>query len=89
MDAALAVGTLVATPYVYMYDLVAVAVGFLLRLALQQGLRTIEAIGLAGAAVLILIYPYVKTQAGLAAVLIILALIAPRAPGPSAWCGKP
>ena len=78
--AALAAGTLVVTPYLYMYDLVvlAVAVAFLLRFALERGFLTSDIIGLGIAGVLILIYPYVKTQVGLAAVLIVLALIAQR-----------
>jgi hypothetical protein len=68
--AALAAGALIATPYVYMYDLVvlAVAVAFLLRLALERGFTSTEIIGLAGAGTLILSFPYVKTQVGLAAV---------------------
>jgi hypothetical protein len=78
--AALAAATLVATPYLYMYDVVvlAVAVAFLLRFALERGIATSEAVGLAGAGALILIYPYAKTQVGLAAVLIVLALVARR-----------
>jgi hypothetical protein len=64
-----------------MYDLVvlAVAVAFLLRFALEQGFRPGEVAGLAAAGALILIFPYVKTQVGLAAVLIVLALVAQRA----------
>jgi arabinofuranan 3-O-arabinosyltransferase len=79
--AALAAGTLLVTPYVYMYDVVvlAVAVAFLLRLALQRGFLASEAAGLAAAGALILIFPAVKTQVGLAAVLIIMMLIVRRA----------
>jgi arabinofuranan 3-O-arabinosyltransferase len=79
--AALATGTLVVTPYVYMYDLVvlAVAVAFLLRFVLERGFLASEVFGLACAGALILSFPYVKTQVGLAAVLIVLALIAQRA----------
>ena len=79
--AALAAATLVATPYVYMYDLVvlAVAVAFLLRFALERGFVASEAFGLAVAGTLILSFPYVKTQTGLAAVLIVLALVVRRA----------
>ena len=79
--AALAAGTLVVTPYLYMYDLVvlAVAVTFLLRFALEQGFRPSEVAGLGAAAALILIFPYIKTQVGLAAVLIVLVLVAQRA----------
>jgi arabinofuranan 3-O-arabinosyltransferase len=79
--AALAAGTLVVTPYLYMYDLVvlAVAVAFLLRFALERGFTTSDIVGLGVAGALILSYPYVKTQVGLAAVLIVLAWIAQRA----------
>ena len=80
--AALASGALLATPYLFMYDLVvlAVAVAFLLRLALaREFLSRIEIAALAAAGVLILIYPYVKTHVGLAAVVIVMALIVHRA----------
>ena len=78
--AALAAGTLVVTPYLYMYDLVvlAVAVAFLLRFALERGFHTSEVAGLGVAGALILIFPYVKTHVGLAAVLIVLAVVAQR-----------
>ena len=80
--AALAAGALLATPYLFMYDLVvlAVAVAFLLRLALaREFLSRIEIAALAAAGVLILIYPYVKTQVGLAAVVIVMILVMRRA----------
>jgi hypothetical protein len=78
--ASLAALTLIATPYLYIYDLVvlAVAVAFLLRYALPRGLLAAEAAGLAIGAALLLAYPYVKSQVGLAAALIVLALTAFR-----------
>ena len=79
--AALAAGALLATPYLFMYDLVvlAVAVAFLLRLALaREFLNGIEIAALAAAGALILIYPYVKTNVGLAAVAIVMALVVHR-----------
>lgn len=78
--AALAAGALLATPYVYTYDLVvlAVAAAFLLRHALPRGLSGVEITGLVGSGALILIYPWVTTQVGLAAVVIVLALVAQR-----------
>jgi arabinofuranan 3-O-arabinosyltransferase len=78
--AALAAGTLLVTPYLYMYDLpaLAVAVAFLLRHALRTGFASTEVAGLAAAGALILAFPYVKTQVGLAAVLIVMALVAQR-----------
>ncbi len=87
--AALAAGALLATPYVYIYDLVAlaVAVAFLLRFALARGFFASEIVGLACAAALILVFPLVKTQVGLAATLIVMALVAQRALGEI--CYKP
>ena len=78
--AALAAGALIATPYVFIYDLVvlAVAVAFLLRLALQRGFSTAEIVGLPCAGALLLAFPIVKTQVGLAAALIVLALVVHR-----------
>ena len=83
--AALAAGALIATPYVFIYDLVvlAVAVAFLLRLALQRSFTTAEIVSLPCAGALLLAFPLVKTQVGLAAALIILALVVLRASGPS------
>jgi hypothetical protein len=83
--AALAAGTLLATPYLYMYDVVilAVAVAFLLRFALQHGFIAAEIAALASAGVLILIFPYVKTQVGLAAVAIVLTLVVHRVLAPA------
>jgi arabinofuranan 3-O-arabinosyltransferase len=79
--AALAAGALIATPYLYIYDFVvlAVAVAFLLRLALQRGFALTEIVALPVTSALIFAFPYVKTQVGLAAALIVLALAAQRA----------
>ena len=79
--AALAAGTVLATPYLYMYDVVvlAVAAAFLIRFALERRFLVSEIFGLAAAGVLILIYPYVTTQLGLAAALIVMALAVRRA----------
>ena len=78
--AALAVGALLATPYLYMYDLVvlAVPIAYLVRIGLVHGFSRLELAGLPAAALLLLIYPYLKTQVGLAAVLIVAILIARR-----------
>ncbi len=78
--AALAAAALIATPYLYMYDLVALAVpvAFLLRYAMAGGLTRAETLGLPAAVLLLLAYPYFKTQVGLAAALIVAVLIAAR-----------
>jgi hypothetical protein len=79
--AALAAAALLATPYLYMYDLAALAVAFafLLRDGLKRGFLAIEPVGFAIAGALIFSFPYIKSQTGLAATLIILLLIAQRA----------
>jgi arabinofuranan 3-O-arabinosyltransferase len=78
--AALAAGALLATPYLYIYDLVALAipVAFLLRLALAGGFLASEVAGLFAAGTLLLSYPYVETHAGLAATMIVAGLIVRR-----------
>jgi hypothetical protein len=79
--AALAAGALIATPYVFTYDLVvlAVAVAFLLRYALVRGLWVSEAAGLIAAGALILSFPYLTGQVGLCAAVIVTALAGRRA----------
>jgi arabinofuranan 3-O-arabinosyltransferase len=79
--AALAAGALIATPYLYIYDFVvlAVALAFLLRLSLQRGFAVGEIVALPCVGALIFAFPYVKTQVGVAAALIVLALVAQRA----------
>ena len=79
--AALAAATLVVTPYAYIYDfaVLAVAVAFLLRIALKHGFTASEIVALPIAGALILAFPYMKTQFGLAAAMIVIALVAQRA----------
>lgn len=78
--AALSLAVLLATPYLYIYDLVvlAIPVAFLIRIALTRGFFLTEAFGLSAAGALLLIYPYVTTHVGLAATLIVGLLIAQR-----------
>ncbi len=78
--AALVTGALLATPYIFLYDLVALAVpmAFLLRAGTEGGRVPGEMMGLALACLLILIFPLVKAPVGFAAVLVV-ALIARRA----------
>jgi arabinofuranan 3-O-arabinosyltransferase len=79
--AALAVGTVLATPYVFAYDLVvlAVPVAFLLRLGLAHGFKRLEGYALAIAGALLLIYIVATTQVGLAASVIVALLVGWRA----------
>jgi arabinofuranan 3-O-arabinosyltransferase len=85
--AAAAAGVLLATPYVYLYDLtiLAVAIGFLLRAALRTGFLPGEAGGLALGAALMTFMPFFGIPVGLIAVAIAAVLIAQR----SAMAGQP
>jgi hypothetical protein len=78
--AGLACAALLATPYLYMYDLVVLTIpaAFLIRLALARGFYASEVFGLAAAVALLLSFPYTKTQVGLAATAIIAALVIQR-----------
>jgi hypothetical protein len=78
--AALAVGTVLVTPYVFAYDLVvlAVPVAFLLRYALARGFHRVEAPALVAAGALLLSYIVATTQVGLAASLIVALLLVRR-----------
>ena len=75
--AALAVGAVLVTPYVFAYDLVvlAVPVAFLLRYGLAHGFNRHEGYALAAAGALLLIYIVATTQVGLAAGLIVALLV--------------
>ena len=79
--AALGTGLMLATPYLYTYDLVALAVplAFLFRLGLTRGFLPQELIGIGLACLLVLIFPFVDAPTGFAALLVVAALIARRA----------
>jgi arabinofuranan 3-O-arabinosyltransferase len=78
--AATATGVLLATPYVYLYDLtvLAVPVAFLVRCALVTGFARGEAFGLALVSGLFLIVPFLGVPVGLFAAAIVVLLIARR-----------
>jgi hypothetical protein len=79
--AALATGAMLATPYLYTYDLVVLAVplAFLFRLGHVRGFLPHEMAGIGVACLLVLIFPFVKAPVGFAALLVVAALIARRA----------
>jgi hypothetical protein len=79
--AALVTATLLATPYIFLYDLVllAVAMGFLLRAGAQRGFLPGEFAYLGLANLLILVFPVVTAPLGFAAVLVVVAMVARRA----------
>src|SRR5204863_5574804 len=78
--AALATGTLLVTPYLFLYDLMvlAIPVAVVVRLGLKRGFRRFElpALGLVG--FLLMFYPPFAAPTGFAATLIVAALIARR-----------
>ena len=78
--AALAAGTLLTTPYLFMYDMMvlAIPVAFLVRIGLKTGFRSHELPALGGALVLILCYMFTGTPTGLGATLIVSGLIMGR-----------
>jgi arabinofuranan 3-O-arabinosyltransferase len=79
--AALSTAAMLATPYLYTYDLVVLAVplAFLFRLGRSRGFLPHEMTGIGTACLLLLIFPLVKAPVGFVAVLIVAALIARRA----------
>ncbi len=85
--AALATAAMLATPYLYTYDLVVLAVplGFLFRLGRTTGFPRFELPGIALACALIVSFPFVTAPVGFAAVLVTAALIARRVILPPRW----
>jgi arabinofuranan 3-O-arabinosyltransferase len=79
--ASLATGALLITPYLFLYDLMvlAIAVAFLVRIGLDQGFARYELPALGLVAALLMIFPLVGAPTGFGATLIVTALIARRA----------
>ena len=79
--AALAVGTLLTTPYLFMYDMMvlAVPVAFLVRIGLREGFRPYELPALACALALFFAFIFSGTPVGLGIILIVAALVLGRA----------
>jgi arabinofuranan 3-O-arabinosyltransferase len=79
--AALATGTVLSTPYLFMYDMMvlAIPVAFLVRIGLAEGFRQYELAGLACAAALVIGFIFYGAPLGLGATLIIAALVLRRA----------
>ena len=78
--AALAAGTLLITPYLFLYDLMvlAIAVAFLVRIGLSRGFQRHELPALGLVAALLMFYPLAGAPTGFAATLIVSGLIAAR-----------
>jgi arabinofuranan 3-O-arabinosyltransferase len=78
--AAFATGALLVTPYLFLYDLVVLAVpmAFLVRVGWSTGYLRGEMLGLGFASLLVLIYPLLTAPVGLAAILLVTLLIVRR-----------
>ena len=78
--AALATGTLLVTPYLFLYDVMvlAIAAGFIVRVGLAEGFARYELPGLGLASALLIVFPAVGAPTGFAATLVVAALIARR-----------
>jgi len=79
--AALAVATLLTTPYLFMYDIMvlAIAVAFLVRIGLREGFIAYELPALGGALLLPVVFVLSGIPVGFAANLIVAGLILRRA----------
>jgi hypothetical protein len=79
--AALAAGTLLTTPYLFMYDMMvlAIPVAFLVRVGLASGFRPYELPALGCALALIVSFIFTGVPVGLGATLIVAGLILRRA----------
>jgi arabinofuranan 3-O-arabinosyltransferase len=79
--AALATGTLLTTPYLFMYDMVvlAVPVAFLIRIGLRSGFRNYELPALGCALALFVSFVFLGQPVGLGATLIVGGLVLRRA----------
>ena len=78
--ASLALGTMLITPYLFMYDMMvlAIPVAYLVRAGLSEGFRQYELPGLAGALALILCFTFFGLPTGLFTILIVGALVLRR-----------
>jgi arabinofuranan 3-O-arabinosyltransferase len=78
--AALALGTLLATPYAYIYDfpVLMISLAFLLRLGLRDGFLPYELSGMVVACCFVLVFPILPVPTGFAAAIVVAAIIARR-----------
>jgi chromate transport protein ChrA len=89
--AALGTGAALATPYLYTYDLVVLAVplAFLYRLGRREGFLTHEAGLIVFACVLIASFPFVAVPVGFAAVCVIAGVVLRRTMSANAGSSVP
>jgi len=79
--AALAAASLLATPYLYIYDfpVLAIPLAFLLRVGLAEGFLPLEWPAIVAACALVLVFPALAMPTGFAAAIIVAVLVARRA----------
>jgi arabinofuranan 3-O-arabinosyltransferase len=77
---ALVVGTLLVTPYLFLYDemVLAIAVAFLVRIGMDDGFERYELPTLGLVAALLMIYPFLGAPTGFGATLLVAALVGCR-----------
>jgi arabinofuranan 3-O-arabinosyltransferase len=82
--AGLATGTLLLTPYLFLYDMMvlSIPVGLLIRTGLATGFRRGELVSLAIAMGLLIAFPFFEIPLGLGSSLIVAALIVRRVVNP-------
>lgn len=78
--AALGTGVLLATPYIYLYDMVTITIpmAFLIGFAMRHGFLRYEIAGIALSMFLIVIFPFVKLPVGLLASAIVATMVLRR-----------
>ena len=86
--AALAAGTLLTTPYLFMYDMMvlAIPIAFLVRIGLKSGFRAYELPVLGAVVALIVCYMFTGIPTGFAATLVVSMLILRRV---GSWWHEP
>jgi hypothetical protein len=84
--AALGAGALLATPYIYLYDMVTITIpmAFLIGLGMSRGFLRYEIAGFVTIMLLIASFPFLKLPVGLVASAILAALVLRRLRYPSA-----
>jgi hypothetical protein len=85
--AALAAGTVLITPYLFLYDemVLAIAIAFLVRIGLRRGFQRYELPALGLATALLFFYPLIAAPIGFVATLIVSGVIAGRC---GVWRGR-
>lgn len=78
--AGLAIGALLATPYLFLYDVMvlAIAIGFIIRVGLAEGFRRHELPMLGAAFALIISYQFLGAPVGFGATLVVAAIVITR-----------